>query len=593
MKEKLNENIVKILLENENYVTAKEFAITLGVNEKTIRRRIKQINEGLLESVGKIVSKRGDGFKLIINNKEEFNKYYNYSISEVDMNTLSNRRTAIFEELVYNKYTLKEDLQEKFYISETTLSHDIKALNNYVSKVGVSIKLSKKGYYVDGDEYHIRNIILRLIYDSGAVKVRRRDTVHDKKWVVDEVRQVFYKMGFYINKHSLDAIVNYLLISEGNLSRGRVLHVTKNINYSQIGDKFIILASDLHNTLSKVMNTTFPYNETVFLAYFLKSILPLEMINPEESSELYYLKSKELTSLAFKVMGEIGIGVDININCENDFRKFFYSFYMRVDLNIQKRYHVYEKIEMTYPHSYCVSKIIFAEIEKLLETPISKEEIAYFSLIMNYFYFYKDYTRIKVLAILPSDYTISRIYKRDLKNTIISDLEFIEFAELQQKDLSFFNDYTLLVNPFDKIIEIENIKRVNISEVVTSDDIKRILRILSYRDYDRMIKNLKNTIFENCTWDFENIEYILSNEKNMYFTTYLNSYICFKNLNVNTPMKYMIFEKNDKKNLIIFINTNLSSNEIVDLLKVATNSIILLRESGKMQKLEQLLNYYV
>jgi hypothetical protein len=212
---------------------------------------------------------------------------------------------------------------------------------------------------------------------------------------------------------------------------------------------------------------------------------------------------------------------------------------------------------------------------------------------MNYFYFYKDYTRGKVLAILPSDYTISRIYKRDLKNTIISDLEFIEFGDLQYKDKDYFNDYALLVNPFDQIIEVGNIKSINISEVITSDDIKRIIRILTYRDYDRMIKNLRNTIFENCIWDFENTKDVLSNEKNIYFTTYLNSYICFKDLNTDVPIKYMICENRDKKNLIIFINTNLSSDEICDLLKVATKSIIQLKETSKILDQEQLLNYYM
>ena len=76
MIEKLNERIIKLLIEHQKYAKASELANDLGVNEKTIRRRIQQINEGLLENGAFIDSKKGRGFKITIDNDEKFQKYY-------------------------------------------------------------------------------------------------------------------------------------------------------------------------------------------------------------------------------------------------------------------------------------------------------------------------------------------------------------------------------------------------------------------------------------------------------------------------------------------------------------------------------------
>ena len=91
------------------------------------------------------------------------------------MNNPLNRRVIIFERLIDNKYNHKSDLLDKLYISESTLNKDISDLNNYMSKVNVKIKFSNKfGYYIEGKEYYIRNILLQLIHDSGFVGARKK-----------------------------------------------------------------------------------------------------------------------------------------------------------------------------------------------------------------------------------------------------------------------------------------------------------------------------------------------------------------------------------------------------------------------------------
>lgn len=220
MKEKLNENIMKVLMNESNYLSAETIAKRLNVNEKTIRRRILQMQGDMLAEIGRIVSKKGSGYKLVIENKEEFSKYYDYVVAEVQINNPMNRRTAIFEHLIYHSYSKKEELLNKFFISEVTLMADIKMLNEYTKRNNVQIKLFKKrGYFVTGDEYHKRNTLLKLIYASGAVGVRKREHKIARDNIMNTVIHFFTSEGYFINKHTLDSITNYLLISIGGCQK--------------------------------------------------------------------------------------------------------------------------------------------------------------------------------------------------------------------------------------------------------------------------------------------------------------------------------------------------------------------------------------
>lgn len=591
MKEKLNENIMKVLMNESNYLSAETIAKRLNVNEKTIRRRILQMQGDMLEEIGRIVSKKGSGYKLVIENKEEFSKYYDYVVAEVQINNPMNRRTAIFEHLIYHSYSKKEELLNKFFISEVTLMADIKMLNEYTKRNNVQIKLLKKrGYFVTGDEYHIRNTLLKLIYDSGAVRVRRRKSRDVKDNFVGIIRKFFTEEGYFLNKHALDAIINYLLVSVGNILKGRILEIDNNDEYQELGKEFIELAHKLHNITSLKMNMTFPLTETIFFAYFLKSVMPLEMINIPANDSKYAQKAKCYTEKAIAIIKGLGSN-EVSDDCKKDIQKFLYSFIIRVDLDIQKREKIHYNIERNYGQAYWISKVIFGELSTDMKVEISKEEIAYFTMIIVNYYFSYTKQNKTILAILPSEYTSSRVYRDRFRHMFDYDIQFVSYKEYMSMEKIDENEYGIIVNPYSYLSNNTKVKKYDCFDFISRDDISNILRILSYKNYTQLMINLKKIANVHYKGDFNYIQKQLCKEKG-YTTTIYGSYIAIQRLASNKTIEYSVYENDYVHKLIVLINADLSADEINDLLKIAIDAVIKLNINNEVKSKEGIVEYY-
>lgn len=586
MIEKLNDKIIKLLLEHKKYVKANELAIDLGVNEKTIRRRIKDINTRLLNNVGNIESKKGQGYKLIINNEEEFEKYYDTNMIEDDMNNPLNRRVIIFESLIDNKYNYKNDLIDKLYISESTLNKDIADLNMYMSKVDVKIKFSNKlGYYIEGKEYYIRNILLQLIKDSGFIGVRKNKREYKALNISKVIATILYGEEIYINKHILDAIANYIAISIRNISKNRLIELDDNISSVCSNSNYMDIAKRIHDVISVKSSTNFDYNETVFLAYFLRNILPNDAVDFAQYDLDSLELSKNYTDLVKEIISKIGL-VDLTYECEEEIIKFFYGFIMRVKLDIQKSELIYFQIETTHCQSFVISKIIFNEVERVMNIKISREEIAYFSIIIHNYYFSEDKLEKKILTILPADKSICKMYKGELENFSKYRIDFINYKEFLDNGNNIVDNYSLILNPFEEVFKISKVKEYKISDIISRRDFMNISRLLSYKNFKLLVSNLDKI---NALADDSVSEKIFIKS---YYSRFLGSYIGFIDDENISTMSYNLYEMKLNKVLVFLINKNLSSDEISDLLKVATDAIIKFQSSGIYQERIELIKTY-
>lgn len=83
----------------------------------------------------------------------------------------------------------------------------------------------------------------------------------------------------------------------------------------------------------------------------------------------------------------------------------------------------------------------------------------------------------------------------------------------------------------------------------------------------------------------------LEKKDHIFFTTFLSSYICFSKFD-GPSMYYNIFENKNKKQLLFVINTELSFDEVLDLLFVAIDIIIKLVSDGELLKIDRILETY-
>lgn len=481
MIEKLNENIVTQLIINSDYQTASDLANILGVNEKTIRRRIKQINELLTNEIGEIESKVGRGYKLQVFNKEKFYRYYDYYISEIELSNPINRRTMLFEYIYQNRGCTKETLFEEFFISDTTLTNDIKELNENTKRVNVKIKYSKQRYSLVGNEYYIRNSLLRLNYDSSMAGAKRRDTREFKNKVVQIIVSILKDNCIHVNKNGLDAIVNFTIISISNLLNGGILDISSFVNDVKISTYFIDIANDIYSSIGRVSNILFPYNEIVFLSYFLRAVLPLSIEEIVNEKDTCYLDAVKHTQETQKFLMEIGFE-RFSVEFHNDLIKFFYGFNMRVLLDIQKRELDYFDVEITHNQAYFIAKLAMKELFKN-ELSISRDEIAHLALLVQKNYFIEKKKQNKTLAVLPSDETFAQIYRYELRLFVDLDIEVMEYKDYVGENTVSFSEYDLIIGPFHNLPNDSLHDVYATRDFFTKADLLKISRMVSFKDY--------------------------------------------------------------------------------------------------------------
>ncbi len=140
---------------HREHATAKEIAGALQVSEKTIRNEIKEINRLNGEAV--IIPQKGRGYA--ISDQETIRKQ---ALERKDDN--SDRRLQILREILTDGEYGYYELADRYYISESTLEHDIQELNEGVLKqYGAGIVRRKNRLYLDCSEQMRRQICMYLL----------------------------------------------------------------------------------------------------------------------------------------------------------------------------------------------------------------------------------------------------------------------------------------------------------------------------------------------------------------------------------------------------------------------------------------------
>lgn len=122
MIEKIDYQILKILMESDAYVSGNKIATLLDKSTKTIQHRIRCLEDELTSYGAKIAVKHGFGYLLVIEDQQLFDQLLSnvpYTEEQLVDQILSRLVTE-------NGYLKSDDLTEEFFISKSTLTKILK-----------------------------------------------------------------------------------------------------------------------------------------------------------------------------------------------------------------------------------------------------------------------------------------------------------------------------------------------------------------------------------------------------------------------------------------------------------------------------------
>ncbi|MFT9008791.1 MAG: PRD domain-containing protein [Bifidobacterium sp.] len=161
--------LINRLTHQRGFVSGLELSKMLCVSTKTISRTVKEIN-GHAQDGAVIESRRGRGYRLIAGHLHSSDNLFNDAFRKNRLTSVE-RRSWVLKKMLLCAPQLCEvnQLWSQFYVSDSTISMDIKILRSMLN--GFGLELVRKFDYVEinGSESNIRKAINSLLIPDGDV----------------------------------------------------------------------------------------------------------------------------------------------------------------------------------------------------------------------------------------------------------------------------------------------------------------------------------------------------------------------------------------------------------------------------------------
>jgi mannitol operon transcriptional antiterminator len=402
--------ILKILLENDDYIVVEKIADQVGVSSRTILRELPKVQKWLNKNNYSLDKKKGTGILLECGKEEKANIKNLLNIENVEnYYTPEERKIIILSELLKSQQPTKLfNFTMLTNVSEATISHDLDEIEGWVKEY--KLKLVRKpglGVFIKGEESDIRRASINLLYEnldlqelfnliqnkfsednsemtreslsrSRLLNLIGLDTIHILDSFIKEMEEnLEYKMA----DDSYIALMVHLAIALKRIKKGEKISIKPEILDELKKNKEYIIASGLVTSIANAFSVEIPEAEIGYVTMHLKGSKGRGGIYGDEVS---ITEDYRLVFLTRKIIEKAEI--ELGIYLEDDEQllvglvRHLEPTIHRIKLDLDIRNPLLEEIKENYADLFEVSKKcaqILAE-EENIEVPES--EAAYLAM---------------------------------------------------------------------------------------------------------------------------------------------------------------------------------------------------------------------
>lgn len=264
----MNQHLLELLAlipENE-YQTSQKLSRKLKISEKTVRNRIRELNEELTKHGAKVDRKAGGGYSLIVEDRELFQEFLRQSQSRTYTENTQGRVAALLKILLLQNDFLKvEELCDTLYISERTLSRDLHEVERILR--GYHLKMEKRPYYgtrIIGLERDRRRCAA-----AECKGIEDGDIISHRNQIAESVKSILDQEGYHISDIAFENLLNHIEIALMRIQQGRYIEFFYDDERNLIHERDIIRATYCAEVLNQICGICFPKEEILYLAIHL------------------------------------------------------------------------------------------------------------------------------------------------------------------------------------------------------------------------------------------------------------------------------------------------------------------------------------
>lgn len=385
MKDDRNEILLKEFLDKK-YHTAQELARKIKVSEKTIRIRVKELNDILKFQGALIEAKPKMGYKLEIFEEIKFLSFYNCQEEEKEIiPTTSSERVPYILAFLLNRdnYIKMEDLCDFLYISRNTLTADLKKVE-YILNIYHLILQRKPNYgmIVEGKEFDKRICIANSLVKRNGFMKNDSKKYQELQTIGDIIMSVVNQHKLRISEISLENLITHVYIAIGRMRRNYHVSIDNEKVRNLVREEAVKATKEIVFLIKENMKVSFDESEISYLALHIGAKLSS---NSNTKYGPNVIISGDIDELTLQMLDIVynGFKIDFRNNLElrMSLNQHMVPFDIRMQYGIPLKNPLMQEIKKEYAFAYTIAATACIVLNEHYKTRIPEDEIGYFAMI--------------------------------------------------------------------------------------------------------------------------------------------------------------------------------------------------------------------
>lgn len=479
-------------LEIDNYETAKEIASKFKISEKTIRNRLKDLNNILQKYGASIESKPRYGYKLIVTDISKYIELKKIIANSSENNKIPNnteeRKNYLLAYLLNHDGFIKiEELCEFLYVSKSTITAALRQVEAVLEQYRIYIdRRPNYGICIKGSEMDIRRCLGELFVKRNSLGLLNEEYKEKElKKVADIVSQ--YENEYNINfvETAFENFISNIFIIRGRIARKKYVNLEKK-DIQNLSSNEWLFVKKLVERLEQEFKIKYNESEEAYIALHLAG---RRMVGNVEHDEVNFVIRSEIDQLVMQMLETVFLDFGIDFRNNFDLRMSLNQHIVPLDIRIRYEFpmgnSMLNEIKQNYKFAYWIAKIASTVLEKHYKKKISEDEIGYIALLFALAIEKQNTTFDKhnILIVCASGKGSSRLLKYKYRQEFQDYLDHIYVCDL--REIEFF-DFSKVDFVFTTITIMHHIP-VPIIEVglfLTEKDIINVKKVLGSKKTD-------------------------------------------------------------------------------------------------------------
>jgi len=485
---------ILMLLSVNEYQTAQSLADKLSLSEKTVRMRIKELNEELSAFGARVISKQRYGYLLEVFDSQKFVQVSQdktgYGIPE---NTEERQQYILFHLINAKEYVKLDNFSEQLYISRKTLSTNLKRVEEIAQLYHLFLdRRPNYGICLTGHEFDFRNCLVDYLFP-----MLQDETNHE--WLIQLIFNGNQTNNVKMAEIALDSFVKYILVSIFRIRNQFFIRDDEN-PAREVSNATKMIIDKYANEIEQKFKVRLDEKERNYLAIQFSSRLSSDSYSQYGPN---FVITGQIDELVFKMLNMIyetfSLDFRSNLELRMGLNQHLVPMDIRIRYNIQVENPLLEKIKKEYAYPYTLALTACLCLKEYYHKEIPESEISYIAIIFALATEKRNRVieRKNIVLVCISGKSSSQLFKYKYQqafNQYINEIYECMVSELDQFDFKLHKiDYIFTTVPLTKKYPVP-IYEINL--FIDANDILVYREMFENIDSQRVINYFSTNLFQ-------------------------------------------------------------------------------------------------